>query len=388
MLEYQLILGVFVMKVMKSRLYLPLPLDNGSLFLVDDDLTPQKEELESLLGTINNMNNKDFSKRVLFGQEIKSNNTIEGYNDDISLVKSVIKHPTSCLNEEQRKRILNMYRGYKYILQDKEINKDNLRELYNILSDGLLSKGDLDNMGEYYRLDPVYIFYSSILSKDPDMGIDASLLEERMNILLEYLNSKNNFSCMTDYFIRSQIAHFYFVYLHPYYDINGRTARTTAMWYLINKEVYPYIIFNRAIQLDKNTYYTVIRDGRRFHNVTYFLNYMLKNTLIELEKEYTMEMITDNAMYELTDGEIQTLYYILSMKSNLTYFDFCSFYNHLNSHKKPTDIKKEVILPLLEKGIILEGRKSKNDDNNFFTLNPKLVSIEEKNKHLSLEQKI
>lgn len=76
------------------------------------------------------------------------------------------------------------------------------------------------------------------------------------------------------------------------------------------------------------------------------------------------------------------------MKSNLTYFDFCSFYNHLNSHKKPTDIKKEVILPLLEKGIILEGRKSKNDDNNFFTLNPKLVSIEEKNKHLSLEQKI
>lgn len=388
MLEYQLILGVFVMKVMKSRLYLPLPLDNGSLFLVDDDLTPQKEELESLLRTINNMNNKDFSKRVLFGQEIKSNNTIEGYNDDISLVKSVIKHPTSCLNEEQRKRILNMYRGYKYILQDKEINKDNLRELYNILSDGLLSKGDLDNMGEYYRLDPVYIFYSAILSKDPDMGIDASLLEERMNILLEYLNSKNNFSCMTDYFIRSQIAHFYFVYLHPYYDINGRTARTTAMWYLINKEVYPYIIFNRAIQLDKNTYYTVIRDGRRFHNVTYFLNYMLKNTLIELEKEYTMEMISDNAMYELTDGEIQTLYYILSMKSNLTYFDFCSFYNHLNSHKKPTDIKKEVILPLLEKGIILEGRKSKNDDNNFFTLNPKLVSIEEKNKHLSLEQKI
>lgn len=376
------------MKVMKSRLYLPLPLDNGSLFLVDDDLTPQKEELESLLRTINNMNNKDFSKRVLFGQEIKSNNTIEGYNDDISLVKSVIKHPTSCLNEEQRKRILNMYRGYKYILQDKEINKDNLRELYNILSDGLLSKGDLDNMGEYYRLDPVYIFYSAILSKEPDMGIDASLLEERMNILLEYLNSKNNFSCMTDYFIRSQIAHFYFVYLHPYYDINGRTARTTAMWYLINKEVYPYIIFNRAIQLDKNTYYTVIRDGRRFHNVTYFLNYMLKNTLIELEKEYTMEMISDNAMYELTDGEIQTLYYILSMKSNLTYFDFCSFYNHLNSHKKPTDIKKEVILPLLEKGIILEGRKSKNDDNNFFTLNPKLVSIEEKNKHLSLEQKI
>lgn len=376
------------MRVMKSRTYLPLPLDTGSLFLINDDLTPQKEELESLLGSINNMNNKDFSKRVLFGQEIKSNNTIEGYYDDITLVKSIIKHPTSCLNEEQRKRILNMYRGYKYILQDRDINKDNLRELYKVLSDGLLSKEDLSNMGEYYRLDPVYIFYSSIMSKEPDKGVDASLLEERMNILLEYLNSTNNYGCMTDYFIRSQIAHFYFVYLHPYYDINGRTARTTAMWYLINNEAYPYIIFNRAIQLDKNKYYTVIRDGRTFHNVTYFLNYMLKNTLTELEKEYTMEMISDNAMYELTDGEIQTLYYILSMKSNLTYLDFCSFYNRLNAHKRKDDIKREVITPLLEKGIILEGKKTNNKDNNYFSLNPKLLEIEERNKHLSLEQKI
>lgn len=124
------------MRVIKSRTYLPLPLDTGSLFLIENDLTPQKEELERLLETTNNMNNKDFSKRVLFGQEIKSNNTIEGYYDDISLVKSIIKHPSSCLNEEQRKRVLNMYRGYKYILQDKEINKDNLRELYRILSDG------------------------------------------------------------------------------------------------------------------------------------------------------------------------------------------------------------------------------------------------------------
>lgn len=376
------------MRVIKSRTYLPLPLDTGSLFLIENDLTPQKEELERLLETTNNMNNKDFSKRVLFGQEIKSNNTIEGYYDDISLVKSIIKHPSSCLNEEQRKRVLNMYRGYKYILQDKEINKDNLRELYRILSDGLLSKEDLSNMGEYYRLDPVYIFFSSVLSKEPDMGVDASLLEERMNILLEYLNSNNNFSCMTDYFIRSQIAHFFFVYLHPYYDINGRTARTTAMWYLINNEAYPYIIFNRAIQLDKNKYYTVIRDGRKFHNVTYFLNYMLKNTLFELEKEYTIEMISDNAMYELTDGEIQTLYYILSMKSNLTYLDFCSFYNHLNAHKKKNDIKREVIIPLLEKEVIIEGRETNNQENNFFGLNPKLLEIDERNKHLSLEQKL
>lgn len=243
-------------------------------------------------------------------------------------------------------------------------------------------------MGEYYRNNPVYIFYSTLITKEPDLGIDASELEEKMNILLEYLNSVHDFTCMTDYFIRSQIAHFYFVYLHPYFDINGRTARTTAMWYLLQNKAYPYIIFNRAIQLDKNKYYTVIRDGRKYHNVTYFLNYMLRNVLIELEKEYTMEMISDNAKFELTDADLQTLYYILSMKSILTYYDFSAFYNHLNSSKKPNEIYKEVLEPLIDKEIIIPGSFTKNNNNRFFGINPSVVETNEKIRHISLDSKI
>lgn len=380
------------MKELKERRYLPLPLEEDNLYLIDEDLTKYKEELESFLDGINYMNSRDFSKRVLFGQEIKSNNTIEGYKDDIIQIKSIIKHPTTNLNDELRRRILNLYHGYKFILQDKEINKDNLKELYNILSNQILSSKDRANMGEYYRDDIVYIYYSSLINKDPDLGaafgIDASELEEKMNILLEYLNSANDFTCMTDYFIRSQIAHFYFVYLHPYFDINGRTARTTAMWYLLKNKAYPYIIFNRAIQLDKNSYYKVIREGRKFHNVTYFLNYMLRNVLVELEKEYIMEMIADNAKYELSDADLQTLYYILSTKRILTYYDFASFYNHLNSAKRPIEIYRDVLEPLIDKEIIIPGKTTKNPNNRFFGINPSVVEADEKIKHLNLESKI
>lgn len=376
------------MKVVKSRKILPLPVEFSKLYMIEEDLTSQKEELEKFLNGINYMNSRDFSKRVLFGQEIKSNNTIEGYLDDIGQVKSIIKHPTTDLNEEQRRRILNLFHGYKYILQNKDINKDNLKELYNILSDQLLSEEDKSNMGEYYRNDPVYIFYSNILTKEPDVGVDASELEEKMNILLEYLNNSDTCSSMTDYFIRSQIAHFYFVYLHPYFDINGRTARTTAMWYLLNNKAYPYIIFNRAILLDKNTYYTVIRDGRKYHNVTYFLNYMLKNVLLELEKEYIIEMISDKADFELTDADTQTLYYIISMKGLLTYYDFSAFYNHLNSKKKPHEIYNEVLSPLIEKEIIIPGSFTNHGDNRLFGINPKVVEQDEKVRHIKLENKI
>lgn len=82
--------GELSVKVEKSRKYLPLPLENSKLYLIDEDLNKHKEELEKFLDGINYMNSRDFSKRVLFGQEIKSNNTIEGYQDDISQVKSII----------------------------------------------------------------------------------------------------------------------------------------------------------------------------------------------------------------------------------------------------------------------------------------------------------
>mgnify|MGYP003296361204 FL=1 len=75
--------------------------------------------------------------------------------------------------------------------------------------------------------------------------------------------------------------HFYFVYIHPYFDINGRTSRTVAMWYLLNNSIYPYIIFNRGINFD-STYDKTIRECKDRYEITKFLKYMLINVKKEL----------------------------------------------------------------------------------------------------------
>src|SRR5690606_40031597 len=54
--------------------------------------------------------------------------------------------------------------------------------------------------------------------------------------LISFLSSDSYNGSMTDSYIKSQIVHFYFVYIHPYYDVNGRTSRTLSMWYLFEKE--------------------------------------------------------------------------------------------------------------------------------------------------------
>jgi len=352
---------------------LPLTIDKSKLFLTSDKLKETKEELELFLQDNKYMNSQNFSKNVLFSQEIKANNTIENYKDDVGLIYDIVNKKITIKDKEKEQRIINLYNGYKFIYENKDINKENLRKLYNILSENLLNNEDISNMGEFYRKNSVYIFFSNNLEIEPDKGIEAEKINEYMNELFNYINSNNNLSFNTDYFIKSQIMHFQLVYIHPYYDINGRTSRTTSMWYLLNNQAYPYIIFNRGISLNKNLYYKIIREVKKYHNITYFINYMLNNVKIELEKEYIMDMIKLSSS-PLTAVDYQTMYYILSMNGILSAKDFITFYNNHNDKKKYQEIYQTMLEPLLDKGIIIKLRNTNsylnsNTPNFIFELN-------------------
>ncbi len=352
---------------------IPLSVNKAKLYIENSKIEQEKNELEQFISDNKYMNSKEFSKNVLFTQEIKANNTIEGYTDDIGLIYDIIKNKLNINDKTKMARILNLYNGYKFIFKNKEINKESLKTLYSILSKDLLEEYDVNNMGKYYRNKPVYIYYSANLDVFPDMGMDSEYIDKYMNEYFEYVNSNNNLNTLTDYYIKSQVMHFQFVNIHPFFDINGRTARTVSMWYLLNNKVYPYIIFNRAISLSKTKYYKVIRKAKQTCNVTYFLKFMLDNVRIELEKEYIMEMIKSSSS-GLTPIDYQTIYYILSMNGILTARDFCHFYNLNNDKKKVKEIYENMIIPLLDKNIIIilrETDKFINDkDKNFiFKLN-------------------
>ena len=356
-----------------NKVYLPLSTFKKNLTYNNDILIPSIEELELFFKDNETMSNETFSKRILFSQEIKSNNGAEGYYDDMGLVYNVLYNRLNISDKTKMQRIKNLFRGYTYIFKGNEINKDNLKKLYTILSRELLDADDIANMGKYYRNNPVYIYYSSNMDDEPDIGMDASKLDYYMDELFNYINSDNNFDTLTQYFLKSQIVHFQFVNIHPYYDINGRTSRTVSMWYLLNNEVYPYIIFNRAISLNKEKYYKIVKESRDFNNVTGFLKYMLDNVKVELEKEYIMEMIK-SCSGRLNALNYQTLYYILSMNGMMTAKDFMSFYNRYNDKKSPTEIMDTMLTPLIDKRIILPTRETtsyfNSTDRNFvFELN-------------------
>jgi Fic family protein len=368
-----------------------LEFENGRhIHFNEDYLMPFCEELLDVIDGEDYMRNLSFAKKMMMGQEIKSNNTIEGICDDLSLIDEVIKTKSSILDSE-RKRIINLYHGYQYVLTHKDINKENLRELYSLLSAGLLEARDRNNMGKYYRNGPVYILKGIHIGDDMFMGMDSDKLSYYMDQFFDYVNSDNSKSEI-DIFLKSQIMHFYFVYLHPYFDVNGRTSRTVSMWYLLNNKSYPYIIFNQAIAFARQDYEENIIKGRSHGDVTLFLKYMLVRVEYELEKQYVIHSIIQNTLESLSKDELQMINYILTMRGNLTAKDLASFYNRFNSSKRPSVIYEDKIVPLIEKEIILDkgctnGYIKGNKHNINIGLNPDKIRVESsKVKHLSLNR--
>lgn len=345
---------------MNNKIILPLKNNNRYFYINENMLKEKEEELEEFILKSGKMDTLSFAKKVLLFNEVQSNNSVEGYYDDIEKIKKIVNEKKIYKNsqEKDKLRIINLYEGYRYILDNKDITKETLKKLNSILSKGLLDDEDYKNMGEYYRKNPVYIYYSSDVTKRPDMGLDASLIEDKMNELLDFMNNYSFDDTKTMSYLKSQILHFYFVYIHPYYDVNGRTARTTSMWYLLNNNVYPYVIFNRGIQINKNEYYKIIRETKKYSDISLFLKYMMNTVLAELEKEYIMQLIANSCSKKLETLDYQTLHYLLSIKGNITVSDFANMYNRYNDKKKVLKIEEEMISPLIEKDILIKTRET------------------------------
>lgn len=251
---------------------------------------------------------------------------------------------------KDQKRYRNLINGYKYIFSGIEINQSSLNRLYQILSESLLDEYEINNMSEYYRNKDVYIVNNkSHFLSDFNKGIESFKITEYMNNLLNFLNEETSKNAINE-FIKSQIFHFYFVYIHPYFDVNGRTSRTAAMWYLLNKEVYPYLFFSRAITFSKDEYKKSILTSIKKGNITVFLEYILKSLLEELKKEKVIKEIEKTTSLSLIDKQVILCF--LSLKKNKSIEELALLLNGYDLHKSLDKTIKEKIYPLVLRNIL------------------------------------
>ena len=106
------------------------------------------------------------------------------------------------------------------------------------------------------------------------MAPPHTMVPTLMDNLFNWMNKeKNNVNPL----ILSSIFHYEFVFIHPFSDGNGRTARLWQTALLANwKELFKYIPIEDIIRKHQEEYYIVIQNCNNKGNSNEFIEFMLK----------------------------------------------------------------------------------------------------------------
>lgn len=251
--------------------------------------------------------------------------------------------------------IKNMLDAVKFIVNEKpQFNKENLFKLYNILSNHCLPENDKLKDGWYYRHDSVEV--------GKYKGADYTIIDECMNSLFEFANDEKSIKEHSN--LLPYICHYYILYIHPYFDYNGRTARMVSFWlnYINNITIAPYFM-SEAINDSKNDYYNAITNTREARNdLTYFLGYILETSikysfvyknLEEIKKELSK---TGEA---LTSAEWVYLKKII-INNPENFFNYKMFLTYIGSNMTKQGALK-VLNKLTDYGILEKSKNKRNE---------------------------
>lgn len=236
-------------------------------------------------------------------EEIACSSAIECIDFNRDSIRNILKGFAP--KDEMENRILGQKKGLEFISDFKnKITEENLYKLYMVtVGDFLNDENKLKN-DSFYRDDSVFV----VSDKLEHSGLDFSLLPDYMKKFIEFINEDN----IEDDLIKASVIHFYFAYLHPYFDGNGRMARLLHLWFLIQKgyKTTLFVPFSSFIQKNKSGYYnafTLIEENYKISgviDVTPFIKYFTDNVYNKLPESEIAENVFESYKEHLSKGEV------------------------------------------------------------------------------------
>lgn len=212
--------------------------------------------------------NWDEKVQELLIDEAFNSSVIEGAVSTRKRTAEMLKKKQEPRDHSER-MIYNNYEAMIFILDhlDDPLTEDVFVQLHKIITEGTLEEEDItvkyrDDDVEVKDMSINKVIYHAPKSTDVQWMIDD---------LFKFINSDTpNIHPI----IKACIIHFYIVYIHPFFDGNGRTARAFTVMYLLSKNYnfFKYLSISTAINKKKSQYYKAIEDCEKNPtDVTYFL---------------------------------------------------------------------------------------------------------------------
>ena len=126
-----------------------------------------------------------------------------------------------------------------------------------------------------------------------------------MNNLFNWMNELKD---KINPLILSSVFHYEFVFIHPFHDGNGRTARIWQTAILSHWEkAFAYLPIESMIKKNQEEYYTVIQNCNNAGNSTEFIEFMLKMINDTIDEVNRSKELKDKSTLLLSKNELKVL---------------------------------------------------------------------------------
>ena len=236
---------------------------------------------------------KEIVNKIL-SNELYKTNKIEGIESSKSQIYSSLKENGK--SNKKANKLEGIIKKYKDIMEKnfkdtQHIDKlASFRKIYGEMFEDFEKSGNYKLDGKYFRKDTVKIINS--VGKTIHIGIDGEeAIEKNMEDLIQFMNRKD-----IPFLVKASISHFFFEYIHPFYDGNGRFGRYLLSSYLARKlDILTTFSLSYSISKNLDDYYksfVEVEDVNNYGEITFFVENILKT--IKNGQEMIIELLNDS----------------------------------------------------------------------------------------------
>ena len=260
-----------------------LPIKN--VLMLQDEIIQNSRDILNLSNELPEVALNYCVREIMVNEIIKSNG-IEG-------VHTTKKDVYDSMNSNKKYRFSGIIKKYKQITENKieKINSaEEIRKIYDeVFSEEIMINPENQLDGKLFRKGLVYVTDSSM--KNVHLGdSNEDLILKHIQNLIIFMNKKD-----INFLLKACITHYYFEYIHPFYDGNGRFGRLIFSMYLARKlDVFTGLSLSYAIFSEKEKYSKLFlntSNSKNFGEITFVLIGMLE--LIKKGQESIIKMLED-----------------------------------------------------------------------------------------------
>lgn len=194
--------------------------------------------------------------RLSIVEEVKSTNDIEGVRSTKKEIREIIEKKGTHYH-----RLQSVVHQYLELLGEEEIKFDTCQDIRNFYDDFTHQEITQENPqnrldGSLFRKEPVQI--EAATGKTIHQGLyPESRIIEALDQALRILHSEEY-----PFLIRLALFHYFFVYIHPFYDGNGRTDRFITSYFL-SRQFHRLLAVRLSIYIKRNQsrYYHMLEEA-------------------------------------------------------------------------------------------------------------------------------